>query len=120
MFDEFAHLKSTYEKLDWAAVRMVSIQEDADKTPEIISDYAWIRDDEILSLAENLYCSIKNDKVALELVLDRCGDVRWPVRILFCFTKELLKNSILYGDSEMYMHWFENFRRLNPDPTGPD
>ena len=36
MFDEFAHLKITSEKLDWAAERIMGMQEDADETPESI------------------------------------------------------------------------------------
>ena len=34
MFDEFAHLKITSEKLDWAAERMMGMQEDADERSE--------------------------------------------------------------------------------------
>ena len=119
LFDEFAHLKITAGKLDWAAERMMGMQEDADKTPEIISDYAWLRDDEIYCLADNLFRSIKNDDMALEQILDRCRDERWPVRIMFCFTRALLEKSVLYHDSEMYITWFDNFRTLDPDPTEP-
>ena len=119
MFDEFAHLKITSEKLDWAAERMIGMQEDADNTPEIISDYAWLRDDEIYCLAENLFISIKDDITACKQIEDRCEDERWPVRIMFCFTRSLLEKSDLYDDSEKYMAWFENFRDSDPDPTEP-
>jgi len=38
---------SANQLLEKAAKRMMGKQADADKTPEIIADYAWIRDDEI-------------------------------------------------------------------------
>ena len=119
MFDEFAHLKITAEKLDWAAERMMGMQADADETPEIIADYAWLRDDEIEILAENLFNSIKANSDALTLVVDRCSDERWPVRIMMCFTKALMEDFDLYRDNQKIVEWFDSFRDSDPDPTEP-
>ena len=119
MAERFQDFDNTFQKLDWASERMMGMQEDADMTPEIISDYAWLRDDEISCLADDLFISIKDDIRALEQVVDRCRDERWPVRIMFCFTRALLEESDLYDDSEKYLTWFENFRSLDPDPTEP-
>lgn len=119
MVERFQEFEKTFQKLDWATERMMGMQEDADKTPEIISDYAWLRDDEIYCLAEDLFKSIRDDESALEQIVDRCRDDRWPVRIMFCFTRALLEKSVLYHDSEMYITWFDNFRTLDPDPTEP-
>ena len=44
---KYSLLNTADEKLGWAAERMMGMQEDADVTPEIIADYAWLRDDEI-------------------------------------------------------------------------
>jgi hypothetical protein len=57
MDNEFAHLNTVVEKLDWATQRMIGMQADADDTPEIIADYAWLRDDEIQALSEDLFDS---------------------------------------------------------------
>ena len=57
--------------------------------------------------------------MALEQIVDRCGDERWPVRIMFCFTRALLEKTVIFHNSEMYMSWFENFRDSEPDPTEP-
>lgn len=119
MVEKFSNFITVPEKLDWAAERMMGMQEDADSTPEIISDYAWLRDDEIYCLAECLFDSIRDDDMALKQVVERCGDERWPVRIMFCFTRVLLENPNLKDDSQMYIAWFDNFRTLDPDPTEP-
>ena len=119
MFDEFAHLKITAEKLDWAAERMMGMQADADETPEIIADYAWLRDDEIEILAENLFNSIKANSDALTLVVDRCSDERWPVRIMMCFTKALIEDADLYRDVQKVREWFDSFIDSEPQPTEP-
>ena len=119
MVEKFSNFITVSEKLDWAAERMMGMQEDADSTPEIISDYAWLRDDEIYCLAECLFDSIRDNDMALKQVVERCIDERWPVRIMFCFTRKLLENPDLKDDSEMYITWFDNFRTLDPDPTEP-
>ena len=119
MQDEFAHLDTVAEKLDWAAERMMGMQEDADETPEIIADYAWLRDDEIQILSENLFDSIGDDSVALVQVVERCSDERWPVRIMMNFTKALLEDDDLYRDVQKVREWFDSFRDSDPDPTEP-
>ena len=44
---KYSLLNTADEKLGWAAEMMMGMQKDADGTPEIIADYAWLRDDEI-------------------------------------------------------------------------
>ena len=119
MEDEFAHLNTVVEKLDWAAERMMGMQADADETPEIIADFAWLRDDEIEVLTEKLFNSIKDDSDALAQVVDRCSDERWPVRIMMCFTKALMEDADLYRDVQKVREWFDSFRDSDPDPTEP-
>ena len=119
MQDQFAHLDTISEKLDWASERMIGMQEDADETPEIIADYAWLRDDEIQVLSENLFDSIGDDSDALAQVVERCSDERWPVRIMLCFTKALLEDSGLYRNNQKVCEWFDSFRESDPDPTEP-
>ena len=119
MDNEFAHLNTVVEKLDWAAQRMTGMQADADDTPEMIADYAWLRDDEIQALSEDLFDSIRDDSKALREVLSRCSDERWPVRIMMCFTKALMENTSLYKDDKNVREWFDNFRDSDPDPTEP-
>ena len=70
------------------------MQADADETPEIIADFAWL-DDEIEVLTEKLFNSIKDNSEALPLVVERCSDERWPVRIMMCFTKALMEDTDL-------------------------
>ena len=119
MEDEFAHLNTVAEKLDWAAERMMGMQADADETPEIIADFAWLRDDEIEVLTEKLFNSIKDDSDALAQVVERCSDERWPVRIMMCFTKALMEDADLYRDVQKVREWFDSFRDSDPDPTEP-
>ena len=119
MHDEFAHLDTISEKLDWASERMMGMQEDADETPEIIADFAWLRDDEIQILSENLFDSIGDDSDALAQVVERCSDERWPVRIMMRFTKALLEDSGLYRNNQKVSEWFDSFRDSDPDPTEP-
>ena len=119
MDNEFAHLNTTVEKLDWATQRMMGMQADADATPEIIADYAWLRDDEIQAISQDLFDSIRDDTEALREVSSRCSDKRWPVRIMMCFTKALLENTSLYKDYKNSEEWFDNFREFDPDPTEP-
>ena len=119
MEDEFAHLNAVAEKLDWAAEIMMGMQADADETPEIIADFTWLRDDEIEVLAEKLFNSIKDDSEALPLVVERCSDERWPVRIMMCFTKALMEDDDLYRDVQKVREWFDSFRDSDPDPTEP-
>ena len=95
------------------------MQADADKTPEIIADFAWLRDDEIEVLTEKLFNSIKDDSDALVQVVDRCSDERWPVRIMMCFTKALMEDADLYTDNQKISEWFDIFRESDPDPTEP-
>ena len=119
MEDEFAHLSTVAEKLDWAAERMMGMQADADETPEIIADFAWLRDDEIGVLTEKLFNSIKDESEALPLVVERCSDERWPVRIMMNFTKALLEDPELYRNNQKVCEWFDSFRDSDPDPTEP-
>ena len=115
----FGHLSTVSEKLDLAANKMMGMQADADETPEIIADYAWLRDDEIQILSENLFDSIGDDSDALAQVVERCSDERWPVRIMMNFTKALLEDSGLYRNNQEKCEWFDSFRDSDPDPTEP-
>ena len=119
MEDELAHLNTLAEKLDWAAERMMGMQEDADETSENVPDYAWLRDDEIEVLTKKLFNSIKEEGDAWVQIGERCEDERWPVRIMMCFTKALLEDSDLYRNNQKLNDWFNNFRDLDPDPTEP-
>ena len=119
MEDEFAHLNTVAEKLDWATERIMGMQADADETSENVPDYAWLRDDEIEVLTEKLFNSIKGESGVLVQVMERCEDERWPVRIMMRFAKAFLEDSGLYRNNQKVNDWFHDYRNLDPDPTGP-
>lgn len=113
----FGHLSTVSEKLDLAANKMMGMQADADDTDEIVADYAWLRDDEIDWISYSLFNSIKDEPEALDDVVKRCEDNRWPVRIMMSYTAALLQNPDLYHNKEI--DWLDEFRTHDPDPTGP-
>ena len=129
MESNYSHLNTAAENLDWAAKRMMGKQEDADKTPEIIADYAWIRNDEIEGECVEMWPFLVGQKDAAEAVAKFVNDERWPVRIMANLTNFML--SISNDDPEQFSwnnenrdrrvlsEWLDQYREEDPDPTEP-
>jgi len=120
---------SANQLLEKAAKRMMGKQEDADKTPEIIADYAWIRDDEIEGDCVEMWPFLVGQEDAADAVAKFVNDERWPVRIMANLTNFML--SISNDDPEQFSwnnenrdrrvlsEWLEQYREEDPDPTEP-
>jgi len=120
---------SANQLLEKAAKRMMGKQEDADKTPEIIADYAWIRDDEIEGDCVEMWPFLVGQEDAADAVAKFVNDERWPVRIMANLTNFML--SISNEDPEQFSwnnenrdrrvlsEWLEQYREEDPDPTEP-
>ena len=119
MQNEFEKFNTSKEKLNWAAKRMMGMQKNADETSENEPDFAWLRDDEIWCISEDLFDSIKDNSNSITQISKWCSDERWPVRIMMCFTKALFENTDLYRNTQKKYDWFNNFRDSDPDPTEP-
>jgi hypothetical protein len=129
MESNYSHLNTAAENLDWAAKRMMGKQEDADKTPEIIADYAWIRNDEIEGECVEMWPFLVGQKDAADAVAKFVNDERWPVRIMANLTNFML--SISNDDPEQFSwnnenrdrraisEWLDQYREEDPDPTEP-
>ena len=115
--------------LENAAKRMIGKQEDADKAPEIIADYAWIRDDEIEGDCVEMWPFLVGQEDAADAVAKFVNDERWPVRIMANLTNFML--SISNEDPEQFSwnnenrdrrvlsEWLDQYREEDPDPTEP-
>jgi len=120
---------SSEKLLENAAKRMMGKQEDADKTPEIIADYAWIRDDEIEGDCVEMWPFLVGQEDAADAVAKFVNDERWPVRIMANLTNFML--SISNDDPEQFSwnnenrdrrvlsEWLDQYREEDPDPTEP-
>jgi len=120
---------SANQLLEKAAKRMMGKQEDADKTPEIIADYAWIRDDEIEGDCVEMWPFLVGQEDAADAVAKFVNDERWPVRIMANLTNFML--SISNDDPEQFSwnnenrdrrvlsEWLDQYREEDPDPTEP-
>ena len=120
---------SANQLLEKAAKRMMGKQEDADKTPEIIADYAWIRNDEIEGECVEMWPFLVGQKDAADAVAKFVNDERWPVRIMANLTNFML--SISNDDPEQFSwnnenrdrrvlsEWLDQYREEDPDPTEP-
>ena len=120
---------SANQLLEKAAKRMMGKQADADKTPEIIADYAWIRDDEIEGDCVEMWPFLVGQEDAADAVAKFVNDERWPVRIMANLTNFML--SISNGDPEQFRwnnenrdrrvlsEWLDQYREEDPDPTEP-
>jgi len=120
---------SANQLLEKAAKRMMGKQEDADKTPEIIADYAWIRDDEIEGDCVEMWPFLVGQEDAADAVAKFVNDERWPVRIMANLTNFML--SISNDDPEQFSwnnenrdrrvlsKWLDQYREEDPDPTEP-
>ena len=120
---------SAEQLLENAALRMMGKQEDADQTPEIIADYAWIRNDEIEGDCVDMFPFLLGQKGAAEAVARFLRDERWPVRIMANLTDHML--SISDGDPNQFSwanenrdrnalsDWLDQYRENDPDPTEP-
>ena len=120
---------SANQLLEKAAKRMMGKQADADKTPEIIADYAWIRDDEIEGDCVEMWPFLIGQEDAADAVAKFVNDERWPVRIMANLTNFML--SISNDDPEQFSwnnenrdrrvlsEWLDQYREEDPDPTEP-
>ena len=120
---------SANQLLEKAAKRMMGKQEDADKTPEIIADYAWIRDDEIEGDCVEMFPFLLGKEDSEAAVTRYVNDERWPVRVMASLTAHML--SISNGDPRQFSwdnddrdrtalrDWLDEFRERDPDPTEP-
>ena len=120
---------SANQLLEKAAKRMMGKQADADKTPEIIADYAWIRDDEIEGDCVEMWPFLIGQEDAADAVAKFVNDERWPVRIMANLTNFML--SISNDDPEQFSwnnenrdrrvlsKWLDQYREEDPDPTEP-
>jgi len=120
---------SANQLLEKAAKRMMGKQADADKTPEIIADYAWIRDDEIVGDCVEMWPFLIGQEDAADAVAKFVNDERWPVRIMANLTNFML--SISNDDPEQFSwnnenrdrrvlsEWLDQYREEDPDPTEP-
>ena len=120
---------SANQLLEKAAKRMMGKQEDADKTPEIIADYAWIRNDEIEGDCVEMWPFLIGQEDATDAVAKFVNDERWPVRIMANLTQYML--SISNGNPEQFSwnnenrdrrvmsEWLDQYREEDPDPTEP-
>ena len=126
---KFEEGMSANQLLEKSAKRMMGKQEDADKTPEIIADYAWIRNDEIEGECVEMWPFLVGQKDAADAVAKFVNDERWPVRIMANLTQYML--SISNGDPEQFSwnnenrdrrvmsEWLDQYREEDPDPTEP-
>ena len=126
---QFEEGMSANQLLENAAKRMMGKQEDADKTPEIIADYAWIRDDEIEGDCVEMWPFLVGQEDAADAVAKFVNDERWPVRIMANLTNFML--SISNDDPEQFSwnnenrdrrvlsEWLDQYREEDPDPTEP-
>ena len=126
---KFEEGMSANQLLENAAKRMIGKQEDADKTPEIIADYAWIRDDEIEGDCVEMWPFLVGQEDAADAVAKFVNDERWPVRIMANLTNFML--SISNEDPEQFSwnnenrdrrvlsEWLDQYREEDPDPTEP-
>ena len=120
---------SAEQLLENAALRMMGKQENADQTPEIIADYAWIRDDEIEFDCVEMFPFLLGKEDAAEAVTRFLRDERWPVRVMANLTNHML--SISNGDPNQFSwsnedrdrnalsDWLDQYRENDPDPTEP-
>ena len=120
---------SANQLLEKAAKRMMGKQEDADNTPEIIADYAWIRDDEIEGDCVEMFPFLLGKEGSEAAVTRYVNDERWPVRVMASLTAHML--SISNGDPKQFSwdnddrdrtalrDWLDEFRERDPDPTEP-
>ena len=118
---------SAEQLLENAALRMMGKQENADETPEIDADYAWIRDDEIEFECVEMFPFLLGKEGAAEAVTRFLRDERWPVRIMANLTNHML--SISNGDPNQFSwsnedrdhnvlgDWLDHYRVDDPDPT---
>ena len=126
---KFEEGMSANQLLENAAKRMIGKQEEADKTPEIIADYAWIRDDEIEGDCVEMWPFLVGQEDAADAVAKFVNDERWPVRIMANLTNFML--SISNEDPEQFSwnnenrdrrvlsEWLDQYREEDPDPTEP-
>ena len=126
---KFEEGMSANQLLEKAAKRMMGKQADADKTPEIIADYAWIRDDEIEGDCVEMWPFLVGQEDAADAVAKFVNDERWPVRIMANLTNFML--SISNEDPEQFSwnnenrdrrvlsEWLDQYREEDPDPTEP-
>ena len=120
---------SAEQLLENAALRMMGKQKNADETPEIIADYAWIRDDEIEGDCVEMFPFLLGKEDAAEAVTRFLRDERWPVRVMANLTNHML--SISNGDPNQFSwsnedrdrnalsDWLDQYRDNDPDPTEP-
>ena len=120
---------SAEQLLENAALRMMGKQENADQTPEIDADYAWIRDDEIEGDCVEMFPFLLGKEDAAEAVTRFLRDERWPVRVMANLTNHML--SISNGDPNQFSwsnedrdrnalsDWLDHYRVDDPDPTEP-
>ena len=125
----FEGVLSAEQLLENAALRMMGKQKNADETPEIIADYAWIRDDEIEGDCVDMFPFLLGQEGAAEAVAPFLLDSRWPVRIMANLTDHML--SISNGDPNQFSwsnedrdrnalsDWLDHYRVDDPDPTEP-
>ena len=66
------------------------MQEDADITPEIIADYAWLRDDEIEGECVEMWPFLIGQEGVEEAIAKFVNDERWPVRVMANLTQYML------------------------------
>ena len=125
----FEESLSAEQLLENAALRMMGKQEDSDKTPEIISDYAWIRDDEIEGDCVDMFPFLLGKEGAAEAVGRFLQDERWPVRVMANLTDYMM--SISNGNPNQFSwsnedrdrtvlnDWLDQYRENDPNPTEP-
>ena len=124
-FGEFAESMTAQELLDWACKRMMGMQANADETPEIDADYAWLRDDEIEWVCVEMFPFLAKQDDAKDFLKTLLTDEQWPVRVMANLTNFMLSVSeepehfSEYENRRLLGNWLDAYRAMDPDPTEP-
>ncbi len=124
-FGEFAESMTAQELLDWACKRMMGMQANADETPEIDADYAWLRDDEIEWVCVEMFPFLAKQDDAKDFLETLLTDEQWPVRVMANLTNFMFSVSedpehfSEYENRRLLGNWLDAYRAMDPDPTEP-
>ena len=116
---------SVEQLLENAVIRMMGKQEEADRTPEIDADYAWIRDDEIIGDCMEIFPFLVRHEDSRDVLDGLLRDERWPVRVMANLANFMLHLSddpdhfAEYENRGVLSRWLDSYRDMDPDPTEP-
>jgi hypothetical protein len=120
---EFEGKNTAKEICDWAAVRMLGMQEDADE--DLTDDFGWLRSDEICGMASDMLAALHGMADAEAHLQSYMDDERWPVRVCFQMAwafrdrdwarfDDVQRWRAVSADME---HWLDVYCETDPDPT---